>query len=174
MTDIVLVKQNRVPISEADKEVVRRVLFGVIDGLSPEHKKAWRRMWNWFLTKAEPGEMLELQTHRERLSWYHKKHMALEQAVFQSQERFVIFDAFRDWLKVGSGHVDWCAGPRGGVFPRPKSISYAKLEQDEMEKFHNAAVEFLRSDHAQKYLWKHLPPLQRDAAMNLLLSGFHE
>lgn len=174
MTDIVLVKQDRVPISDADKEVVRRVLFGSIDGLSPEHKKSWRRIWNWFLNKAEPGEMLEVKTHRERLGWYHRKHMALEQAVFQSQERFVNFRMFRDWLKVGAGHVEWCPGAKGGVFPIPLSISYAKLEQDEMERFHNAAIEFLRTEHAQKFLWKHMNPLQRDQAMNLLLGSFDE
>lgn len=175
MTDIVLVKQDRKPISDADREAARRVLFGAIDGLSEQHKKSWRRIWNWFLNKAEPGEMLEVRTHRERLGWYHRKHMALEQAVFTSQERFPEFRMFRDWLKVGAGHVDWVPGPKGGVIPIPKSISYAELEQDEMEAFHAAAVAFLRSEHAQKVLWPAVKdPLQRDNVMNLLLSGFDE
>lgn len=174
MTEIVLVKQDRVPISEADREAVRRVLFGAIDGLSEDHKKSWRRIWNWFLRKAEPGEMLEIITHRERLGWYHRKHMALEQRIFQSQERFPNFKGFRDWIKVGSGFVDWYPGPKGGVIPVPKSISYSSIEQDEMEKFHRDAIEFLRTEHAQKTLWKHMSPLLRSDAFELLLVEFNE
>jgi hypothetical protein len=174
MTDIVLVKQNREPIPVADREAARRVIFGAIDGLSEQHKRSWRRIWHWFLHKAEPGEMLAIKTHRERLGWYHRKHMALEQAVFEAQERFEHFEQFRLWLKVGAGYVDWIAGPKGGVVPVPKSISYASLEQDEMERVHRAMVEFLRGEHAQKALWPKLPVLHRDAAMRGLLEGFNE
>jgi len=174
MTDIVLVRQHPTPISEADRDAARRVLFGAVDGLSDAHKKSWRRIWNWLLQKAEPGEMLEIITHRERLGWYHRKHMALETAVFQAQERFASFEQFRNWLKVGAGHCDWCPGPKGGVIPAPKSISYAKLEQDEMEKVHAAIVEFLRTPHAIKTLWPKLPESQREQAIEAVLAGFDE
>jgi hypothetical protein len=174
VTEIVLVKQQVAAIPEADREAARRVIFGVIDGLSPAHKKSWRRIWRWFLERAEPGEMLEIITHRERLGWYHRKHMAMEQAVFEAQEKFDSFEQFRLWLKVGAGFVDWIAGPKGGVVPIPKSISYAKLEQDDMERVHADIVAFLRTEHAQKALWPNLPVLHRDAAMRGILEGFHE
>jgi hypothetical protein len=174
MTDIVLVKQDRVPISESDREAARRVLFGAIDGLSEQHRKSWRRIWNWFLTQAAPGEMLEIKTHRERLGWYHRKHMALEQKVFQAQERFEHFRQFRNWLKTGAGFVDWIPGPKGGVMPVPKSISYSELEQDEMERVHRDMVTFLRTEHAVKVLWPNLPDHERELAIEAVLTDFNE
>lgn len=172
MTEIVLVRQDTAPISKADAEATRRVLFGQVDGLSPAHRKAWRRLWNWFMKSAEPGEMVEIKTHRDRLGWYHRKHMAMEQSIFESQERFDNFKVFRVWLKVGAAFVEWIPGPKGGVVPVPKSISYAELEQDEMEKVHEDMVAFLRTAHAQKTLWRHLDPAKRAEMMETLLMGF--
>jgi hypothetical protein len=174
MTEIVLVKQDTQPIAEADREAARRVLFGAIDGLSEQHRNSWRRLMNWFFTKATPGEMVEIKTHRERIGWYHRKHMALEQRVFEAQEYFDHFEQFRNWLKIGAGHCDWVPGPKGAVVPIPRSISYAKLGQDEMEVVHAAMVVFLRGEYAQKVLWPALSPLVRDAAVTSLLAEFDE
>lgn len=173
MSDIVLVKQQPTAISEADKEAARRVLFGVIDGLGEKHRKSWRRMWNWMF-RAEPGEMLELRTYRERIGVNHRRHMALEQRVFEAQERFDTFEAFRTWLKVGAGFVDWFPGPKGGVIPVPRSISYSKLDEDAMASLHDDMVSFLRSDHAGKTMWKHLSTAQRIEAIETVLGGFGE
>lgn len=171
MAEITLVKQTSGEIPEADRDAARRVLFGVVDGLGEQHRRAWRRMWNWFL-RAEPGEMLEIRTHRDRLGWYHRKHMAMEQRIFEAQERFQSFDAFRAWLKVGSGYVEWYPGPRGGVIPVPKSMSYATLEQDDMEKLHSDMLDFLRTEHACRTLWPSLPAAQRTEAIEEVLSQF--
>lgn len=172
MTEIVLVRTDQAPISKADADAARKVLFGQIDGLSQTHKKSWRRIWNWFLKKAVPGEMLEIKTHRERLSWFHRKHMLMEQRLFEAQERFDNFKQFRNWLKVGAGHCDWVPGPKGGVFPVPKSTSYAELEQDGMEIVHDAMVAFLRTGHAQKTLWRHLSEQKRDEMMSSVIDEF--
>lgn len=174
MTEIVLVKQDTQPIAEPDREAARRVLFGQIDGLGERDKKSWRRIWNWFMNRAEPGEMLEIRTHRQRLGWYHRKHMAMEQAVFEAQERFDSFEAFRTWLKVGAGFVEWFPGPKGGVIPVPKSISYAALAQDDMERVHEDIVTFLRTAHAQKTLWPKAPVLQRADVVEYLLARWEE
>lgn len=174
MTEIVLVRKDTAPISPADAEAAKRVLFSQIDGLSEAHQKSWRRMWNWFLTKAEPGEMVELKTHRDRLGWFHRKHMAMEQRVFEAQERFTVFKQFRDWLKIGAGHCDWLPGPKGGIIPVPKSISYAELGQDAMDEFHAAAVDFLRTPYACEVLWPHMPDHERELAVEAVLIPFDE
>lgn len=168
-----LVKQHPTEIPESDKDAARRVLFGLVDGLGDAGRKSWRRFING-LMRLEPGEMVEINTHQERLGWYHKKHMRLEQTVFESQERFDNFKGFRDWLKVGAGHCVWYPGPKGGVFPVPKSISYRELEQGEMEIFHNDAVAFLRSEHAGKTLWRHLSETARIDMIESILEGFKE
>ncbi|WP_019573333.1 DUF1367 family protein [Curvibacter lanceolatus] len=173
MADITLVRQHGVELTEADKEAARRVMFGFVDGLGEKGRRQWRGFWSRLL-RLEPGEMVEVKTHQSRLGWYHRKHMALEQAVFEAQEKFEDFEAFRTWLKVGSGFVDWHPGPKGGVIPVPKSISYSNLEQGEMEEFHLAAVQFLRHECAGRTLWKHLKPVQRIEMIESILGEFRE
>lgn len=173
MSDITLVRMQAGEIPEAERTVARNVLFGIVDGLGEQGKRQWRRFFNR-LMKLEPGEIVEIRTHQERIGWYHRKHMALEQRVFEAQEKFETFDQFRVWLKVGSGFVDWLPGPKGGVIPVPKSISYAKLEQGEMEKVHEDIVAFLRTEHAGRTLWKHLAPMARIEAIEGLLEEFGE
>ena len=173
MGEITLVRQDPIHITEDDKAAARRVIFGIVDGLGERGRKQWRRLWNNIM-RMEPGEMVELTTLQPRLGWYHRKHFALEQALFEAQERFEEFESFRTWLKVGAGHVDWFPGPKGGVIPVPRSISYAKLEQAEMEQFHGAAVDFLRTKHAGKTLWRHLSPVDRITMLETVLQGFNE
>lgn len=173
MSAITLVKQNPAAIPEADREVVRRVLFGVVDGLGEKGRKAWRRFIN-SLMRLEPGEMVEIKTHKNRSGPFHRRHMKMEQSVFESQERFVNFNAFRDWLKVGGGFVEWYPGPKGGVIPVPKSIAFDQLEDIEMRQVHDDMVDFLRTGHAAKTLWKHLTPIARMEMIESLLQGFNE
>lgn len=173
MSDIMLVRQQDTQLSEADREAARRVFFGVVDGLGERGRRQWRRLWNR-LVKLEPGEMMEIRTLQPRVGWYHRKHMAMEQALFEAQDRFEDFESFRTWMKVGAGFVDWFPGPKGGVIPVPKSISYSALEQGDMETFHADAVNFLRTEHAGKTLWKHLTPEKRIEMLEFVLSSFGE
>ncbi|ULR90940.1 MULTISPECIES: DUF1367 family protein [unclassified Comamonas] len=173
MPEITIVRQEAVQISEQDAAVARRVIFGIVDGLGERGRSQWRRLWNR-LMRLEPGEMVEIKTVQPRLGWYHRKHMAMEQAVFETQERFEDFESFRTWLKVGASFVDWYPGPKGGVIPVPRSISYANLEQGDMEQFHADAVNFLRSEHAGATLWKHLGPAQRIEMIETVLRSFGE
>lgn len=174
MAEIVLVRVHEAQPTEAEKEAARKVLFGNIDGLGERGKKQWRRFING-LFKLEHGEMVTIKTNKARSGPYHRRHMKMEQVVFEAQERFDNFDkGFRDWLKVGAGHCDWHPGPKGGVFPVPKSISYADMEELEMREFHDKAIDFLRTPHALKTLWPALPEAQRVEMMETILSGFGE
>lgn len=174
MPEIVIVRQEDMQVTEADKDATRRVIFGTVDGLGEINRKRWRRFWST-LMRMEPGEMATIRTHKARSGPFHRRHMAMEQAVFEAQERFTDFErGFRDWLKVGAGHCTWFPGPRGAVFPVPKSISYAEMEEGEMRDFHESAVAFLRTEHAGKTLWPHLKPLQRTEMIETILGGFGE
>ncbi len=174
MSQITLVKQCPSEIPEADREAARRVLFGMVDGLGDTGRKAWRRFVR-SLMQMEPGEMVSIRTHKARSGPFHRRHMAIETAVFEAQEKFTNFDkGFRDWLKVGAGHCEWFPGPKGGIFPVPKSISYADMEDGEMREFHDACIAFLRTEYAQKTLWRHLSELQRSEMLETILKGFGE
>lgn len=174
MSEIVLVRQLDEPIQDVDKLAARRVLFGIIDGLGDRGKSQWRRFFNMVL-RLEPGEIVTITTHKARSGPFHRRHMLMEARVFDSQERFDNFDVgFRDWLKVGAGHCNWFPGPKGGIFPVPKSISYKDMEEGEMREFHAATVAFLRTDHAVKTLWPKLPAMQRMQAIDAILASVGE
>jgi len=173
MSEIVLTKRNEFSLSDAQSVLLRETLFGMIDGLSDADQKSWRRFWNW-IVKARCGEIFSIETWAPRHAAFHKRHMVLETYVFRSQERIKSFEQFRTWLKVGSGFVDWMAGPKGGVVPIPRSISYKKCDEDLMRQFHVDAIAFLREPHAQKYLWPHLTPQMAEAMLESVMEEFDE
>ena len=171
MTEVVLVKQLPLNLSEADNAVMRKVLFESMNGLDERSKKGWRRFWN-MIVKAEPGEVFSVETWFPRVSKFHRLHMAMEQAVFNAQERIAEFDSFRAWLKVGAGFVDWIPGPKGAVMPIPRSIAYRRLDEEGMREFHEDTIRFLRGPHAAKVLWPHLTPAQRADMIDTVLGEF--
>jgi hypothetical protein len=154
-------------------DAVRGFFFGVIDGFREPDRKFWRKFWRR-ITTMEPGELFNVEIVFPRSGPFHRRHMAIEAAVFDAQERFEDFDQFRIWLKVGAGWVDWCAGPKGGVVPIPRSISYSSADQREFEEYHEKVMSFLRGPHAPLFLWKHLGPQGSSEMMNLILKGFDE
>jgi hypothetical protein len=173
MSEITLVKQHPAEIPEADREAARRVLFGLVDGLGQTGRKAWRRFVNG-LMKLEPGEMVEIKTHKARSGKFHRRHMVIETQVFEAQEKFEHFEQFRNWLKVGAGFCDWVPGPKGAVMPVPRSIAFDKLEEDDMRQVHDDMIAFLRTEHAGRTLWRHLAPAQRTEMIETILAGFGE
>lgn len=172
---------SRIVISRTDIELpagvaieaVRRFLFGVIDGFGKDDRSAWRRFWKR-VVEAEPGEMFTIDAVQPRSGKFHRYHMALEQSLFDSQERFDDFEMFRDWLKIGSGHVKWVPGAKGGIVPLPRSISYAKADEDEFQRYHADVLRFLRSGHPAKYLWRHLDQQQQDEMMGCIIQEFEQ
>lgn len=156
----------------AELEGARKVLFDCIRGFTEVDNKKWRRFFKVLLGK-EPGEMAEVEMVFPRSGPFHRRHMRIEQSVFDAQERFADFDMFRYWLKVGSAWVIWAAGPKGGVVPIPKSTSYAKADEAEFQEFHIKAMSFLRGEHAARYLWPHLKDKAVDM-MDSILIGFDE
>lgn len=152
---------------------VRAFLFGALDGANRDDRRAWRRFWKR-VTTMEPGEMAAVEMAFPRSGPFHRRHMAIEQAVFDSQERFGDFEMLRHWLKIGAGWVVWAPGAKGGIVPLPKSISYAKADEEEFRQFHEQVVAFLRGPHAAPYLWRHLGDEGAHQMMDAILGGFGE
>ncbi len=171
MPEIVLAKQSDLDLTDTQRQVLRECLFGMVDGQAEEDQKAWRRFWNG-VWRLGSGEFFTVQTIIPRFGPMHRKQMKLEGEIFKNQERFKDREMFRLWLKVGSGWVVWAAGPKGGVFPVPKSISYAKCDEGDFQIYCDGALEFFRTEHAQKYLWPHLTPFMADQCMESILSKF--
>lgn len=152
MSRVTIIRTSDMPPAESMLEQVRRFLFGLFDGWSRTDKQGWRKIWKR-LMELEPGEFAVIEFVIPRSSPYHRRHFAILNAVFDSQERFDDLDRMRDWLSIGAGHVTWVPGARGGIVPLPKSISYAKADQHEFEDYHAKVMAFLRGDHAAVFLW---------------------
>ena len=168
---IVLVKQTDARLSDRDAEVVRRFLFEHLSGATPKDTRGWYSFCR-ALNESGSGEFFTIKTERPRNGPFHRLHMLIISKVFKAQERIEDFEQFRLWLKVGSGFVTWMAGAKGGVFPVPKSISYDQCEEDEMREFHEGVVAFLRTQHAQHYLFPAVSAQVAEQGMEAILSQF--
>lgn len=154
---------------EPQRATVRHVLLDAVGGLDSTHDSRWRRFVNRLL-RAEPGEVFELVNLVERSGQFHRRHMALEQRLFDHQERWLTQTAMRDWLKTGAGWVEWLPGARGGIVAVPRSTSYERCSDDEMRELHEAMVAFLHTAHAQRLLWPHLDARGRAAMLESVLA----
>lgn len=171
MAQALIMRDRSVQVTDSERAAATKVLEQAIHGIDEKNQKRWKT----FLRQVfglEDGEIAEIGTRIPRSGPFHRYHMAIEQAVFNAQERFAHFEQFRNWLKVGSGFCDWVAGPRGGVIPIPKSISYSELEESDMREFHADMLAFLRGPHAAPYLWRHMSVEQAAEMMETILQGF--
>lgn len=155
MPGITLVRQDSTPLTDQQREALRAGLFGVIDGLSEQDRKSWRRFMT-HLVDLEPGEMATIETKIPRKLGFHRRHMMIEQAVFKAQDRMASFKQFRNWLKVGAGFCDFMPNRDGQLVAVPNSISFADCDEATMRQFHDDCVAFLRTEHAARFLWPHL------------------
>ncbi len=165
-----LVCRHPIQMTDAAKQAAQFALENGLRGIDEKNHASWKRFIRK-LFSLEQGEIVEVGTKVPRCGVFHRLHMAIEQAVFNAQDRFSSFDMFRNWLKIGSGHVEWVPGAKGGIVPLPKSISYADLSEDDMREFHRNMLVFLRGPHAAPYLWKHLGDKAYDM-MDSVLSEF--
>ena len=172
MSRVTIIRTADVWPGEGILSSVRNFLFGVFKGWSQTDERGWRKIWKR-LSALEPGEFAEIEFVIPRSAPFHRRHFAILSAVFDAQERFADFEMLRDWITVGAGWVEWCAGPKGGVVPIPRSISYAKADQAQFEDYHGKVIAFLRGQHAAPFLWRHLG---NDAhwMMDSILGGFNE
>lgn len=171
MAQALIVRDRSIEITPAEREAATKVLEKAIRGVDEKNQSRLKRFWR-HVFGMEHGEVAEIGTRIPRSGPFHRYHMAMEQAVFDAQDRFAQFEQFRNWLKVGAGFCDWVAGPKGGVVPIPKSISYAELEEDPMREFHQDMLAFLRGPHAANYLWPHLKGERADEMMESILRSF--
>ena len=167
-----ILRDKSVQLSDQEKAAATKALESAVRGIDDLHHKRWCR----FIRRIfgmEHGEIAEVGTRVPRSGPFHRFHMAIEQAVFDAQDRFTDFGQFRNWLKIGAGHVTWVPGAKGGIVPLPNSISYSALEEDAMREFHEATLEFLRGAHAAPFLWRHLGDKSHDM-MRSILDGFSQ
>jgi hypothetical protein len=159
-------------IPQAERDIIRRFLFDHVRGLDRQSDARWRRLWG-SLWAAEPGEGFQIAVFEERSGPFHRRHRAILEALFASQERFRHIDKLHDWLKVGAGFVTWGEGRTGKLLPIPRSTAFPECSEQEMREAHAAMVDYLHTDRAQRFLWRHLKPNARQEMLDSILQN-HE
>lgn len=176
MTKLLLAKQADLEFTEQERNIARRVIFGMVDGVGAADKRTWRRIWNFFF-KAGAGEFIEFLTRRPRSGPFHRRHMLIEQRLFDAQERLTEFKVFRDYMKLAAGHVIWVPGgsKMPAIVPLPLSISYTSLDEDAMQEFHAAFIRAARDERTTRFFWPHLKTVQaRIEMIESILGSFDE
>ena len=171
---ILIAKMQRLEdMPEQERAVVRKFLFGGIAGLNEQHEKRWRRMWSRIL-KAEVGEVFDLELKVTRSGKFHRRCMAVEQMLFDRQERWATIEAMRLWLKTGAMWGDYQLNTRGVMKFVPRSRSYEECSDDQMREVDHGIRNFLRTPLAQRRMWPHLSIDQRHEMMEAILEPQEE
>jgi hypothetical protein len=80
--------------------------------------------------------------------------------IFDAQETFADPEQLRMWLQVGAGHCEFVPGPKGKAGGDPEEHRLLAMDDAEFAAHHEKVKDFLRSEHAQRFLWPHLDPEQ--------------
>lgn len=94
------------------------------------------------LAKVSGDVMLKITVTKPRNYQFHKKAFALFNLAYQNQESFENFDHLREWLTMKAGYFDCIPTPGGEMF-RPKSISYAAMDDLEFGEFYSKVLDVI-------------------------------
>lgn len=168
---IMVCPQQHLPsvLSDQERDVLRKVLLDGIRGIDDEHDRRWRRFIG-ILINSEPGEVTEFMNPRTRSLPFHKRWMAIEKRVYESQETFATRKGFRRWLKAGAGLGEYEAHAGRLVFV-PGSLNFDECSDDEMRAFVRAAEEFLHTPLALRRLWPHISGAARQEMLETVLAN---
>ncbi len=120
----------------------------------------------WKHLKIAEREVVKVQISRSRNYRFHCKFFAMLKIVLDNQTRYVSMDDLLHVCKLRVGHVT-VIQTRRGEERRPKSISFASMDEAEFSAFYDRAVDWVLSEV--------IPGLQRqhlDAEVEAELVGF--
>ncbi|QIL40997.1 DUF1367 family protein [Pedobacter sp. HDW13] len=93
------------------------------------------------LQKIKPNEMVECEITKPRNYKFHKKFFALINLVFDNQEIYQHLDDLRHDLIVESGYFESRPNLYGEEIKKPKSISFAKMDEYEFNELYSAVLD---------------------------------
>jgi hypothetical protein len=155
MTTIAIVKDDR----------------GELVGLTDKDHRAWLR-FRKKIRALELGEFFSFDYWFPRNPKLHRLHFKVVGTLFDAQEQFADPDALRGWLYVGAGYCDFFPGPKGRMVAIPRSVKWSKIDDADFSDLHRKVVDFMREEHAQRFLWPHLDPDQASQTVEAILYEF--
>lgn len=144
---------------------------GKIVGMGEKDKTAYARFLKR-LKGLEPGELFTIDFWFPRNPKLHGLHFAMLTALFDRQEQFADPDQLRMWVQVGAGHCEFVPGPTGRMVAIPKSISWKSIDDADFSEHHNKVKDFLRTEHARRFLWPQMSDDETAGMVDELLAEF--
>lgn len=100
-----------------------------IDGLGEE-----------YIGSLGAGEIVRATMKKDRIPGHHRKYFGLLRLVFSNQDKYLSQEALRFAVSIQAGYVDQIMLSGDKVALRPKSISWAKMDQSEFNDYYDAAL----------------------------------
>ena len=97
------------------------------------------------LQKIGIGDIVRVDITRPRNIDHHRKFFAMLQIILHNQEHYQSIDELRASCCVAIGHAEFIQ-TKHGLVGIPKSISFAKMDQDEFNGFYEKAVGWVLQD----------------------------
>ena len=98
---------------------------------------------------------------------FHRRFFAIVNSLFEAQDAFKDIDMFRKWLEVSAGYAKFVPMQSGEICAIPDSISYDRLDQSEFQEISEKIFDFIRSEHARRFLW---PWMSDGVSMNMIIA----
>lgn len=95
------------------------------------------------LLGMDRGKVYKAEIVMPRNLGFHRKFFALVKLVFEAQDRYATEDDLLDALKIATGHAVVHHVKKGVAVYRTKSISFAKMEENDFRQFWNACVKHI-------------------------------
>ena len=87
------------------------------------------------LARIKEGTEVSVEVKRSRNARHLALYWSVIHALFEHQDRYASAENLSDAFKVASGLTDTFVLPTGKEFHVPRSISFGKMGQDDMDKF---------------------------------------
>ena len=95
-----------------------------------------------YLAGIPEGALVKCESTRPRSLPHHRLFFALLHKIYDAagQDRFPSFESFRAIVTIGAGHFEWVT-VGNHRYPIARSIAFHRMDQDEFNKFFDAAVD---------------------------------
>ena len=77
---------------------------------------------------------------------FHRLFFAMLNLAFENQDKYESAELFLTVVKLGVHHCDTVVMPTGFITYTPKSINFAKMDQDDFNQFYEKAARYVTSE----------------------------
>ena len=95
------------------------------------------------LRSIKQGEVLRVEIKRPRNVRFHRLFFGLLNLVYENVEGYKSVEHLLTHVKIGIGHADAMIAQDGTTIWHPRSISFAKMDEESFRAFWNKAVDFI-------------------------------